>query len=138
MAKESRNDRRVKRHERVRKNLSGTPEKPRLCVFRSNKNISCQIIDDVNMVTLASASSLDKDLKAEIGYGGNKEAAKKVGEAIAKRALAKGIEVVTFDRGGFLYHGRVKELADGAREGGLKFYDVILFCDDPGVFQKPR
>ena len=120
MAKESRNDRRVKRHERVRKNLSGTPEKPRLCVFKSNKNISCQIIDDVNKVTLASASSLDKELKAEIGYGGNKEAAKKVGEAIAKRALAKGIEVVAFDRGGFLYHGRVKELADGAREGGLK------------------
>ena len=118
MAKESRNDRRVKRHERVRKNLSGTPEKPRLCVFKSNKNISCQIIDDVNK---ASASSLDKELKAEIGYGGNKEAAKKVGEAIAKRALAKGIEVVAFDRGGFLYHGRVKELADGAREGGLKF-----------------
>lgn len=121
MAKESRNDRRVKRHERVRKNLSGTPEKPRLCVFKSNKNISCQIIDDVNKVTLASASSLDKELKAEIGYGGNKEAAKKVGEAIAKRARAKGIEVVAFDRGGFLYHGRVKELADGAREGGLKF-----------------
>jgi large subunit ribosomal protein L18 len=121
MAKESRNDRRVKRHDRVRKNLSGTPEKPRLCVYRSNKNISCQIIDDVNKVTLASASSLDKDLKAEIGYGGNKEAAKKVGEAIAKRALEKGIEVVAFDRGGFLYHGRVKELADGAREGGLKF-----------------
>ncbi|MGC2873685.1 50S ribosomal protein L18 [Ihubacter sp. rT4E-8] len=121
MAKESRNDKRVKRHERVRKNLSGTPEKPRLCVYRSNKNISCQIIDDVNKVTLASASSLDKDLKAEIGYGGNKEAAKKVGEAIAKRALEKGIEVVAFDRGGFLYHGRVKELADGAREGGLKF-----------------
>ena len=101
MAKESRNDKRVKRHERVRKNLSGTPEKPRLCVYRSNKNISCQIIDDVNKVTLASASSLDKDLKAEIGYGGNKEAAKKVGEAIAKRALEKGIEVVAFDRGGF-------------------------------------
>ncbi len=121
MAKESRNDRRVKRHERVRKDLSGTPERPRLCVYRSNKNISCQIIDDVNKVTLASASSLDKELKAEIGYGGNKEAAKKVGEAIAKRALAKGIEEVAFDRGGFLYHGRVKELADGAREGGLKF-----------------
>ncbi len=121
MAKESRNDKRVKRHERVRKNLSGTPEKPRLCVYRSNKNISCQIIDDVNKVTLASASSLDKDLKAEIGYGGNKEAAKKVGEAIAKKALEKGIEVVAFDRGGFLYHGRVKELAEGAREGGLKF-----------------
>ena len=121
MAKESRNDRRVKRHERIRKDLSGTPERPRLCVYRSNKNISCQIIDDVNKVTLASASSLDKELKAEIGYGGNKEAAKKVGEAIAKRALAKGIEEVAFDRGGFLYHGRVKELADGAREGGLKF-----------------
>ena len=121
MAKESRNDKRVKRHERVRKNLSGTPEKPRLCVYRSNKNISCQIIDDVNQVTLASASSLDKELKAEIGYGGNKDAARKVGEAIASRALAKGIEVVAFDRGGFLYHGRVKELAEGARQGGLKF-----------------
>jgi len=121
MAKESRNDRRVKRHARVRKNLTGTPEKPRLCVFRSNKHISCQIIDDVNKVTLASASSLEKELKAEIPYGGNKEAAKKVGEIVAKRALEKGIEVVTFDRGGFLYHGRVKELADGAREGGLKF-----------------
>ena len=121
MAKESRNDSRVKRHARVRKNLTGTPEKPRLCVYRSNKNISCQIIDDVNKVTLASASSLDKELKADIAYGGNKEAAKKVGEAIAKRALEKGIEVVAFDRGGFLYHGRVKELAEGAREGGLKF-----------------
>ena len=121
MAKESRNDRRVKRHERVRKNLYGTPERPRLCVYRSNKNISVQVIDDVNMVTLVSASTLDKELKAEIANGGNKEAAKKVGEAIAKRALAKGIETVSFDRGGFLYHGRVKELADGAREAGLKF-----------------
>ena len=121
MANESRNDRRLRRHARVRKNLSGTPERPRLCVYRSNKNISCQIIDDVNKVTLVSASSLDKELKAEIGNGGNKEAAKKVGEAVAKRALAKGIEEVTFDRGGFLYHGRVAELAEGAREGGLKF-----------------
>lgn len=121
MAKESRNDRRVKRHERVRKNLYGTPERPRLCVYKSNKNISVQIIDDVNQTTLVAASSLDKELKPTIGYGGNKEAAKKVGEAIAKRALAKGIEVVSFDRGGFLYHGRVKELADGAREAGLKF-----------------
>jgi large subunit ribosomal protein L18 len=121
MAKESRNDRRVKRHERVRKNLYGTPERPRLCVYRSNKNISVQVIDDVNMVTLVSASTLDKELKAEIANGGNKEAAKKVGEAIAKRALAKGIDTVSFDRGGFLYHGRVKELADGAREAGLKF-----------------
>ena len=121
MAIESRNDRRVKRHERVRKNVYGTPERPRLCVYRSNKNISLQIIDDVNGVTLASASSLDKELKSEIAYGGNKEAAKKVGEAIGKRALEKGIETVCFDRGGFLYHGRVKELADGARSAGLKF-----------------
>ena len=121
MAKESRNDKRVKRHARVRKNLFGTPERPRLCVYRSNKNISAQVIDDVNGVTLVSASSLDKELKAEIGYGGNKEAAKKVGEAVAKRALEKGIEVVSFDRGGFLYHGRVAELAEGAREAGLKF-----------------
>ena len=80
-----------------------------------------QVIDDVNGVTLASASTVDKELKSQIAYGGNKEAAKAVGEAIAKRALAKGIEEVTFDRGGFLYHGRVKELADGAREAGLKF-----------------
>ena len=121
MANVSRNDRRVKRHDRVRKNLNGTPERPRLCVYRSSKNISCQIIDDVNGVTLVSASSLDKDLKAEIGYGGNKEAARKVGAAVAKKALEKGIEVVSFDRGGFLYHGRVAELAEGAREGGLKF-----------------
>ena len=121
MAKESRTDKRVKRHARVRKNLIGTPEKPRLCVFRSNKNISCQIIDDESQQTLVAASTLDKDIKSEVGYGGNKDAAKKVGEAIAKRALAKGIEVVSFDRGGFLYHGRVKELAEGAREGGLKF-----------------
>ena len=121
MAIESRNDRRVKRHERVRKNVYGTPERPRLCVYRSNKNISAQIIDDVNGVTLAAATSLEKEIKAEVGYGGNKEAAKKVGEVIAKRALEKGIESVCFDRGGFLYHGRVKELADGAREAGLNF-----------------
>ena len=119
MSKNSRNDRRVKRHLRVRKNLIGTPEKPRLCVFRSNKNISAQIIDDVNGNTLVSASTLEKDLKGE--NGGNKEAAKKDGELIAKRALDKGIENVAFDRGGFLYHGRVKELAEGAREAGLKF-----------------
>ena len=112
---------RAKRHARVRKNIFGTPEKPRLCVYRSNKNISCQIVDDVNGVTLAAASSLDKELKADIAYGGNKEAAKKVGEAIAKRAADKGISEVAFDRGGYIYHGRVKELAEGAREGGLKF-----------------
>ena len=119
MAQASRNDRRLKRHMRVRKNLVGTPEKPRLCVYRSNKNISAQIIDDTNGNTLVSASSLEKGL--EIGYGGNKEAAKKVGQELAKRAIAKGIEEVAFDRGGFLYHGRVAELAEGCREGGLKF-----------------
>jgi large subunit ribosomal protein L18 len=121
MAKESRTDRRLARHARVRKNLSGTPERPRLCVFRSIKNISVQIIDDVSGTTLAAASTLDKDIKAQAAYGGNKAAAKLVGEAVAKRAIEKGIDTVAFDRGGFLYHGRVKELADGAREAGLKF-----------------
>jgi len=121
MAKETRNERRLKRHERVRKSLSGTPEKPRMCVYRSLKNISVQIIDDVSGHTLVAASSLDKDLKSNLANGGNKEAAKAVGEAIAKKALDKGIETVAFDRGGFLFHGRVKELADGAREAGLKF-----------------
>ncbi len=121
MANVSRNDKRVKRHERVRKNLYGTPEKPRLCVFRSNKNISAQVIDDTKGMTLVAASSLDKELKAEIANGGNQDAARKVGETLAKRALEKGIEEVCFDRGGFLYHGRVQALAEGAREGGLKF-----------------
>lgn len=121
MAKLSKNEQRLKRHKRVRKNLAGTPDKPRLVVFRSNKNIAAQIIDDTTGTTLCSASTVEKELREAIPYGGNKEAAKKVGEELAKRALAKGIEVVAFDRGGFLYHGRVKELADGAREGGLKF-----------------
>ncbi|MBQ9179291.1 MAG: 50S ribosomal protein L18 [Firmicutes bacterium] len=121
MAKLSRNDKRVARHRRARKDLVGTPEKPRLCVFRSNKNISAQIIDDESGRTLASASSLDKELKGQIANGGNKEAAKKVGEALGKRALDAGIETVAFDRGGLIYHGRIKELADGAREAGLKF-----------------
>ena len=121
MARESRNDKRLVRHARIRKNLSGTPEMPRLCVFRSNKNISAQIIDDVNGVTLVSASTIDKELKDGIKYGGNKEAAKAVGKLVAEKALAKGIEEVIFDRGGYIYHGRVKELAEGAREGGLKF-----------------
>ena len=109
---------RVSRHARVRKNISGTAERPRLNVFRSAKHIYAQVIDDVNGVTLASASTMDKDFGA---YGGNKEAAAKVGKAVAERALAKNIETVVFDRGGFIYTGRVKELADGAREGGLKF-----------------
>ena len=112
------NKARLKRHARVRAKISGTPECPRLDVFRSAKHIYVQIIDDVNGVTLAAASTVEKDFGA---YGGNKEAAKKVGEIIAKRALEKGIENVVFDRGGYVYHGRVKELAEGAREGGLKF-----------------
>ncbi|MDR0570498.1 MAG: 50S ribosomal protein L18 [Clostridiales Family XIII bacterium] len=122
MAKESRNDRRLMRHRRVRKNLRGTSEKPRLCVFRSLNNIYVQVIDDARGVTLAAASTLDKDLKGELkGGGGNKAAAKAVGTAIAGKAMAAGVKEVAFDRGGFLYHGRVKELADGAREAGLIF-----------------
>lgn len=117
----SRNDRRQDRHKRVRKDVFGTPERPRLCVYRSLKNISVQVIDDVNGKTLAAASTLDQDVKSQAAYGGNKDAAKLVGQAVAKKALAAGIETVCFDRGGYLYHGRVKELADGAREAGLKF-----------------
>ncbi len=117
----TRNDKRLARHKKARKNLFGTPEKPRLCVFRSHANIFAQIIDDVNGNTLAAASSLEKDIKAQIPYGGNKGASRIVGEAIAKRALEKGIDIVCFDRGGYLYHGRVKELAEGARAAGLNF-----------------
>ena len=115
------NAQRLKRHKRVRGKISGTAERPRLAVYRSNAHISAQIIDDVNGKTLVAASSLEKELKAELAYGGNKDAAKAVGAAVAKKALAAGIECVCFDRGGYLYHGRVKELADGAREAGLKF-----------------
>ena len=109
---------RAKRHKRVRSKVSGTPERPRLCVFRSEKHIYAQIIDDVNMKTLVSASSVEKGFE---GAGSNKEVAKKVGATVAERAIAKGIETVVFDRGGYVYHGRVQELAEGAREGGLKF-----------------
>lgn len=112
------NKQRLKRHVRVRSKVSGTAEKPRLAVYRSNANISAQIIDDVAGVTLVSASSLEKNFE---GIGSNKEAARKVGKAIAERALEKGISTVVFDRGGYIYHGRVSELAEGAREGGLKF-----------------
>ena len=107
------------RHARVRKKVSGTSDVPRLCVFRSLKNIYAQIIDDTAGKTLASASSLDAELKAN--YGGNKDAAKAVGALVAKRALDAGITEVVFDRGGYVYHGRVAELAEAAREGGLKF-----------------
>jgi large subunit ribosomal protein L18 len=117
--KESRNGARVIRHERIRKNLTGTPLMPRLDVFRSNKNISAQIIDDEAGITLVSASSLDKDLKIE--NGSNLEAAKLVGASIAKQAKKAKINKVVFDRGGYLYHGRVKALAEAARENGLEF-----------------
>ncbi len=107
------------RHARVRKKVSGTPETPRLCVYRSLKNIYAQIIDDTTGKTLVSASTLDADLKAN--YGGNKEAAKAVGMSIAKKALDADIKEVVFDRGGYVFHGRVAEVAAGAREGGLDF-----------------
>ena len=109
---------RLKRHIRVRGKISGTPERPRLNVFRSNANIYAQIIDDVNGVTLVSANTLEKEFE---GATGNCEAAKKVGAVLAERAKAKGIEEVVFDRGGYIFHGRVAALAEGAREGGLDF-----------------
>ena len=109
---------RLKRHKRIRAKISGTTERPRLCVYRSLQNIQVQVIDDTKGVTLVSASTLEK---AFAGYGGNKEAAKAIGKLVAERALEKGITEVVFDRGGNLYHGRVKELAEAAREGGLKF-----------------
>ena len=109
---------RRKRQTRVRSKISGTPERPRLNVFRSGKHIYAQLIDDVAGNTLFSASSLEKGFE---GRGSNKEGARAVGKKVAERALAGGIETVVFDRGGYLYHGRVKELAEAAREGGLKF-----------------
>ena len=112
------NKARLKRHARVRSKISGTASCPRLDVFRSNSNIYAQLIDDKNGVTLAAASSNEKDFGIS---GGNVEGARKVGKLIAERAAEKGITEVVFDRGGYIYHGRVKELAEGAREGGLKF-----------------
>ncbi|OOM81728.1 50S ribosomal protein L18 [Clostridium puniceum] len=109
---------REKRHLRVRKKVFGTAERPRLSVFKSEKNIYAQIIDDINGVTLVAASSLDKDFAVK---GGNKEGAKLVGEVVAKKAIEKGIDTVVFDRGGYIYHGRIQELAQAAREAGLKF-----------------
>jgi len=118
VSKKDSNKARLHRHVRVRGKISGTAERPRLSVYRSNSHIYAQLIDDVQGVTLAAASSVEKDFGAS---GGNKEGAKKVGQLIAERAAAKGITEVVFDRGGYVYHGRVKELAEGAREGGLKF-----------------
>jgi len=112
------NAQRKRRHKRVRGKIAGTPERPRLNVFRSEKHIYAQLIDDVNGVTLCSASSLEKGFD---GSGSNKEGAQKVGKLVAERAVKNKIEDVVFDRGGYIYHGRVKELAEAAREGGLKF-----------------
>ncbi|REK62839.1 MULTISPECIES: 50S ribosomal protein L18 [Cohnella] len=121
ITKGDKNKARLKRHLRVRKKISGTAERPRLSVFRSSKHIYAQLIDDVKGVTLASASTLDKELASQIKNGGNVESAAKVGELIAKRAKEKGYERVVFDRGGYLYHGRIQALADAAREAGLQF-----------------
>ena len=112
------NQARLKRHKRVGAKISGTAERPRLCVYRSNANISAQIIDDTKGVTLVSASTFGEGFTAN---GGNKAAAREIGKMIAQKAIAEGITEVVFDRGGYLYHGRVSELAEGAREGGLKF-----------------
>lgn len=114
-------ERRKRIHYRIRKVVNGTPERPRMVVFRSNKQIYVQVIDDVNAITLASASSNDKALAEQCKGKTGVEAAQIVGKAVAERAISKGITTVSFDRGGYLYHGRVKSLADGAREGGLKF-----------------
>ncbi|HOK42143.1 MAG TPA: 50S ribosomal protein L18 [Thermoclostridium caenicola] len=116
-----RNKIRIRKHVRVRKKIFGTSERPRLSVFRSAKHIYAQIIDDTNGTTLVAASTLDKALKGKLAGTGNKAAASEVGKLIGSKALEKGIKHVVFDRGGYLYHGRVKELAEGAREAGLEF-----------------
>ena len=121
LKKADKNAKRLQRHKRVRRKVFGTPQRPRLCVFRSSNNIYAQIIDDTNRVTLVAASSLDEADKGAVNHTGNKEAAKLVGEMVAKKAVEKGITEVVFDRGGYIYHGRIKELAEGAREAGLKF-----------------
>lgn len=119
--KVSKNEVRMRKHVRVRNKIKGTTERPRLNVFRSLTNIYAQIIDDATGKTLVSASTLDEALKGSLKSGGNKEASKAVGKLVAERALEKGIKQVVFDRGGYIYHGRVKELAEAAREAGLNF-----------------
>ena len=121
LKKADKNANRLQRHKRVRRKITGTTQRPRLCVFRSSNNIYAQIIDDANRVTLTAASSLDAEVKGAVNHGGNKEAAKMVGAMIAKSAIEKGITEVVFDRGGYLYLGRVQVLAEAAREAGLKF-----------------
>ena len=121
ITKGDKNKARLKRHLRVRKKISGTPARPRLSVYRSSKHIYAQLIDDISGRTLVSASTVDKELAGQVKNGGNVEAARMVGQLIAKRAKEKGYEAVVFDRGGYLYHGRIQALADAAREGGLEF-----------------
>lgn len=121
ITKGDKNKARLKRHLRVRKKVQGTAERPRLNVYRSEKHIYAQLIDDVAGVTLASASTVDKELASEINNGANIESARKVGTLLAKRGQDKGVKVVVFDRGGYLYHGRIQALADAAREAGLEF-----------------
>ena len=121
MAKFDRNAARIRRHKRVRKHIHGTPEKPRLCVYRSLTDIYAQVIDDEASTTLVAASSIDKDLRGQMSGKKKTEQARLVGEAVAERAKNAGVTQVVFDRGGFKYIGRVKALADGAREGGLEF-----------------
>lgn len=125
ITKPDKNKVRKKRHLRVRNKLSGTSVRPRLNVFRSSKHIYAQLVDDSNGSTLVSASTLDPELKDSFKNGGNAEAAAKVGELVAKRAVEKGFSEVVFDRGGYLYHGRIKALADAAREAGLKFQSLV-------------
>lgn len=112
---------RIKRHQRIRNRLGGTTERPRLCVYRSNKHIYVQIVDDVTKVTLVAASTIDADLKGKVAKTWDREGAKAVGALVAKRAKEKGIDSVVFDRGGYIYHGRIAAVAEGAREVGLEF-----------------
>lgn len=119
--KQNRKTARIKRHMRMRNRLGGTTERPRLCVYRSNKHIYVQIVDDITRSTLVSASTLDADLKGKVAKTWNREGAKAVGELAAKRAKEKGIDSVVFDRGGYIYHGRIASVAEAAREAGLEF-----------------
>ena len=121
ISKKSRSEVREKKHMKIRNRFSGTPERPRLAVFRSNKHMYAQVIDDVAGHTLAAASTVEKEVASELKYTDNVEAAQKLGEVIAKRAIEKGIKEVVFDRGGFIYQGKVKALAEAAREAGLDF-----------------
>lgn len=117
----AKNEKRKKVHTRIRRKISGRPERPRVCIFRSLKHFSVQVIDDLSGTVLVSASTNDKELRPRVGNGGNVSAAKEVGKVLAERAIAKGIRSIVLDRGGYLYHGRIKAFAEAARESGLQF-----------------